>query len=264
MIGQIHLTDFINDLRRKGRYLFHKQEAAQEMNLSESALKASLARLSGKRKIGFLKDGLYQILPEEYAFSGSLPPQWFINELMSHLEIPYYTGLLSAAALHGAAHQAPQIFQVICPRQLRPLTIGNTQVHFYFNKDFSLTPTQDYKTPTGYLKVSTPEGTAFDLLRYLHQSGHLNHVATVLSELADTLDKDRLLFVAEKISLRYVQRLGYVLDSIGAASLTTSLHTLVLESAVRYVPLRADAPIQRAEKNKKWHILVNERVETDL
>ena len=110
MIRQIHLIDFINDLRRKGRYLFHRKEASQQINLSASALKSSLARLSRKRKIGFLKNGLYQILPEEYAVSGSLPPQWFINELMNHLEVPYYAGLLSAAALHGAAHQAPQIF----------------------------------------------------------------------------------------------------------------------------------------------------------
>lgn len=263
MDRKIHLSDFIDDLRKKGHYLFEKQEAIRHLHIGEEALKSSLARLSKKGKIGFLKNGLYQIIPAEYSVSGSLPPQWFVHRLMTHLGVPYYTGLLSAAALHGAAHQAPQIFQVVCSKPLRSLKIGSSKICFYFNKELSFTPIQEHKTPSGFLKVSTPEGTAIDLVRYIRQSGHLNHVSTVLRDLSDVLDKDQLATAAKACSIRYGQRLGYLLDFVGAESLTSPLYRLVSENSQRYVPLRADAPTENAEKNNKWKILVNEEIETD-
>ena len=101
-------------------------------------------------------------------------------------------------------------------------------------------------------------------MRYLHQSGHLNHVATILSELGDRIDEEKLLIVGQKLSLRYSQRLGYLLDLLGHKSLTKSLHQLVSDKNLIYIPLRADSGAQDAEKNTKWHILVNEKVESDI
>ena len=163
-----------------------------------------------------------------------------------------------------AAHQAPQIFQVICQKQIPRLTLGGIKICFYGSKDFDVIPTQDLKTSAGYVKVSTPEGTAFDLMRYFHQSGHLNHVATILSELGDVIDSEKLPIVAQKISLRYSQRLGYLLDLLGHESLTKPLHQLVSNKNLRYIPLRPDSSAQTAEKNTKWHVLVNEKVDSDL
>ena len=45
-----------------------------------------------------------------------IPADWFIAELMQFLDLPYYVGVLSAAALHGAAHQQAQEFHVVVPR----------------------------------------------------------------------------------------------------------------------------------------------------
>jgi hypothetical protein len=55
--------------------------------------------------------------PLEYREAGGPPASWFIDDLMRFLGQPYYVGLLSAAAIHGAAHQQPMVFQgrvVIC------------------------------------------------------------------------------------------------------------------------------------------------------
>ena len=164
------LVAYLEDLRKQGRFLFLKKGAAETLGVSEDAIRKSISRLSTKGKVGHLKRGLYQIIPVEYESTGSLPPEWIIHDLMDHLGIPYYIGLLSAAALHGAAHQAPQIFQVICNKKIPGLSLGSFKICFYLSKDFSATPTQEIKTPAGYVKVSTPEGTAFDLLRYFHQS----------------------------------------------------------------------------------------------
>jgi len=149
-----------------------------------------------------------------------LPPEWFIDDLMAYLQVPYYVSLLSAASLHGSSHQAPQIFQVICGKVILPLTVGSVNIVFYYSKDVSDIPTQKIKVPSGYMNVPTPEGTAFDLMRYLHQSGHLNHVATVLSELAEVINEGKLALVGNQLSVRYVQRLGYILDMLGFEELT--------------------------------------------
>ena len=259
-----YLLNYIEGLRKQGKYLFLKKEAIQTLGVSSRALQNSIWRLSKKGKICYLKKGLYQIIPVEYESTGSLPPEWIIHDLMAHLGIPYYIGLLSAASFYGAAHQALQIFQVICQKKIPDLSLGKIKICFYGSKEFDAIPTQDLKTPAGYVKISTPEGTAFDLMRYLHQSGHLNHVATILSELGDRIDKEKLPIVGQKLSLRYSQRLGYLLDLLGHKSLAKSLHQLVSDKNLIYIPLRADSGAQDAEKNTKWHILVNEKVESDI
>ena len=41
------------------------------------------------------------------------PPSWHIDALMTREQQSYYVGLLKAAELHGAGHQAVMEFQVV-------------------------------------------------------------------------------------------------------------------------------------------------------
>ncbi|WP_430650025.1 type IV toxin-antitoxin system AbiEi family antitoxin [Bradyrhizobium ivorense] len=41
----------------------------------------------------------------------------------------------------------------------------------------------DQKTDTGHFKLSSPELTGLDLLRYVHVAGTIDSIATVLSDL---------------------------------------------------------------------------------
>ena len=260
----VSFTTYLDELRKQGRSLFLKKEAGQTLKISDDALRNSIARLVIKGEVKHLKKGLYQIIPIDYEDSGSLPPEWIIHGLMAHLGIPYYVGLLSAAALHGAAHQAPQIFQVICQKKIPDLILGSFKICFYLSKDISTIPTQTMKTPAGYINVSTPEGTAFDLVRYFHQSGHLNHVATVLSELGEELDPQKIAAIAPNFSVRYSQRLGFLLDTLGYEAVTGPLHQFLSQERVIAVPLRPDISASGAPKDAKWRILINETVESDI
>ena len=258
------LINYIENLRKKGKYLFLKEEACQALNISGTAFLKSAHRLFKKGKIAHLKKGLYQIITEEYANDGSLPPEWFIDDLMKYLETPYYVGLLTAASMHGSSHHATQIFQVVCAKVIPSLVIGSVRIIFYYNKNITQIPTQKIKVPSGYINVSTQESTALDLLRYLHQSGHLNNVATVLSELAETMDPEKIANAGNQMSIRYSQRLGYILDTLGFEALTKQLNKTVSAKLTRYIPLRSDTDDTVIEKNQKWHILVNEILETDV
>ena len=102
---------------------------------------------------------------------------------MTALKQRYYVGLLSAAALHGAAHQAPHEFQVVTDKPTRAMVLGNARIFFITKKGMANTPTVPIKTPTGDVRVSTPEATALDLVRYPQHAGSLSNVATVLADL---------------------------------------------------------------------------------
>lgn len=264
MKENFNLINYIENLRKRGKYLFLKDEACQALDISGAAFLKSVHRLFKKGKTAHLKKGLYQIIIEEYANDGSLPPEWFIDDLMTYLEAPYYVGLLTAASMHGSSHHATQIFQVVCAKVIPPLAIGSVRIMFYYNKNITQIPTQKIKVPSGYMNLSTPESTAFDLLRYLHQSGHLNNVATVLSELAEAMTPEKTASAGNQMSIRYSQRLGYILDTLGFEALAKQLNESISAKLTRYIPLRSDTDDVVIEKNQKWHILVNEALDTDV
>jgi hypothetical protein len=54
---------------------------------------------------------------------------------MEYLELPYYVALLSAAAIHGAAHQKSQEFQVITNKSLRTIHVRGLRISMVSETD---------------------------------------------------------------------------------------------------------------------------------
>lgn len=254
---------FIEALQSAGRYTFTREEALKALRVSDIALKNALWRLSKAGRVISPRRGFYVVVPPEYRAAGSIPPSWFVRDLMAYLGRPYYVGLLSAAALHGAAHQSPHEFQVVTDRPLLPIKVGRARILFVKKAHLAKTPIVGIKTPTGEIRVSTPEATALDLVRYPEHAGFLSNVATVLGELAERLDARALVRAAEADSeLAYAQRLGYLLERIGCAELAVPLAEWLDTNAPRVVPLRPDRPIAGVPRAARWRVAVNEEVET--
>ncbi len=253
---------FIEALQSAGRYTFTREEALKALRVSDIALKNALWRLSKAGRVISPRRGFYVVVPPEYRAAGSIPPSWFVRDLMAYLDRPYYVGLLSAAALHGAAHQSPQEFQVVTDRPLLPIKVGRALILFVKKAHLVRTPTVGIKTPTGEIRVSTPEATALDLVRYPEHAGFLSNVATVLGELAERLDARALVRAVEADSeLAYAQRLGYLLERIGCAELAVPLAEWLDAKAPRVVPLRPDRPTAGVPRAARWRVAVNEEVE---
>src|SRR5271166_6811758 len=104
-----------------------------------------------------------------------LPPSWYVDDLMRHEGRPYYVGLLRAAELHGASHQAVMEFQVVTNKKMPELHVGRSRIAFYYRKDMAPVPAgiEDRKTDTGRMKVSSVELTVLDLLHYPRAAGAL-------------------------------------------------------------------------------------------
>ncbi|MBY0471529.1 type IV toxin-antitoxin system AbiEi family antitoxin [bacterium] len=259
------LAQLVDSYQSSGKYTFLRDEAITALGLSKQAIKKAVERLVAKQRLAVPRRGFYVIVPLEYRQAEAPPPIWFIDDLMRFHGCSYYVGLLSAAAIHGAAHQQPQEFQVIAPIQLRQLNVGRARIRFFTKQQMKHTPIQEVKTETGSMRVSTPEATALDLVRYMENAGHLNHVATVLSELADRLDAGKLISAAEQEpELAHVQRLGYLLDQVGvSASLSTQLAEWITKKKPTSTALRADKPTARQPTDRKWKVRVNEKIEVD-
>lgn len=253
----------VEDLLGEGRYTFTREEAERRLGRGRTATYHALYRLLKARWLVMPRSGFYVIVDPQHRSVGTLPPEWFVDDLMKHMSRPYYVALLSAAQLHGAAHQRPQEFQVVIPRRtVRAVHAGNVSIRFFGKGSFDRSRRQEIKTPTGLLMASTPETTAWDLVRYPGASGGLDNVATVLGELADKIDGRELCATVKRHGdVRVAQRLGWLLDHAGEKPLAKQLVPLVSGAPVRR--LDPAAPPDGARVSRKWRLLVNAHVEAE-
>jgi len=207
--------------------------------------------------------GFHVILSPEHRTVGCLPAEEFIDALMKHVGEPYYVGLLSAAEYFGAAHQRPQVFQVVVGRKRKPIRCGKVRIDFIARQNAMDIPCVMRNVKTGYLRLSTPEATAFDLVGYLDRAVGFNHVATVLSELSEEIHDKELGAAAQFSSVAWAQRLGYLLEFLGKSEAVPVLASYVEETAKRTVPLVPWKSMKGAVRNPRWRIAVNEEVEPD-
>ena len=259
------IAEWVEAQQASGRYVFTREDAGEGLGGSPVAVQTALRRLKQKGRIASPRRGFYVVVPPEYRTAGCPPASWFIDDLMSYLGREYYyVGVLTAAALHGAAHQQPMVFQVIADRATRPMRAGRVRIEVHVSRTVRAMPVARIETETGSMAVATPETTAFDLVRFFSAAGYWNNVATVLYELAEKLDKDRLLEIAPHVRLPDVQRLGYLLTVVGEVPLAEPLAEWLRERRTTVVCLRTDRPKGSAEIDPRWRLVPNEQVDIDL
>ncbi len=263
MDTRAHISDWIENLPAEGRYTFTRQDAEEASGASFVAIQSALRRLKQKGRITSPRRGFYVLVPPEHRVAGSPPASWFIEDLMRFCGCDYYVGLLSAAALYGAAHQQPMVFQVLTDMLNATMSAGRVTIHARKSRSIGRSLTRRIQTETGTMAVSTPEVTALDLVRFPRAAGHWNNIATVLVELAEQMDPERLIKAAEHGRLPDAQRLGYLLDRLEKAHLAGPLADWLAARRTTIVALRTDTTIDGYETNPRWRVIPNEDVEPD-
>lgn len=260
--GELHR--WIEGLPGEGRYVFSRAETGSATTASPRAVEMTLSRLKKRGAIASPRRGFFIVVPPEYRSAGSPPASWFIDDLMRHLGRRYYVALLTAASIHGAAHQQPMAFQVIADHVERDIAIGRSRIEFHVSSLVAEAATTAVQTETGTMVISTPETTALDLVRYPAASGYWNNVVTVLSELAKELDPSRLASVATRFPSATVQRLGWLLELVGQQALAEELRRALEDKRVVATPLSSWRDASDSPQDPRWRILVNDQVEIDL
>ena len=225
--------------------------------------RAALRRLKTKVEIADPFRGFHVIVPPEYRRLGCLPAEQFVPQLMRHLDEAHYVALLSAAELHGAAHQRPQAFQVMVKTNRRAIACGEVRVQFIARGDMDRTSVVERRTPRGPLRVASPEATALELVGYADQAAGLDNVASVIAELVESIDPSRLLEECARSPIAWVQRLGYLLDVTEHRDLADALASFVVVHAKVVAPLVRARSRSGAPRDARWKLVVNATVEPD-
>ncbi|MCI5072656.1 type IV toxin-antitoxin system AbiEi family antitoxin [bacterium] len=255
------ISQYIDQLQKQGQYTFTLEDIFKLPHRSKQNTKIALHRLLQKKRIIKPAQGFYAIVPIEYKSTGVVPPSWYIDPLMQYLNAPYYVGLLTAASLHGASHQASMQFQVVSQKQIR--ASKKLGIYYQIKKNTLDIPSIEKTTQTGTMLISSPEATAFDLVMYMEVCGHIHNVATVLIELAEVIRQDKVKDLVHVYPITVCQRLGYILDFIEEHSIAKALYEALpkKKNKTHLIPSHSQ---QDGELDQKWRIIINERIDPDL
>jgi predicted transcriptional regulator of viral defense system len=266
-----HLGSYLTQLLSMGQVYFSAAQAQQALGISKGALLDAAEKQQKRGNLISPRRGFYVIVPPEYRAMGALEPPWYIDALMAHEKRPYYVGLLTAAALHGATHQAVMEFQVVTYKQLPKIRAGRSSIVFYYRKDMDVVAQalHRHKTKTGTMKVSGFELTALDLVRYPHAAGGMHHIATVFSDLGFRLDADKLAVLSRKFERSVRQRLGFLLEVTGHGAKGDAMYARLEGEPLPWVELEpslaADPDLAPpvVQRNERWHVIGRSVPESD-
>lgn len=247
-----------------GIHAFTTDDAAAAAGIRSESARPALARLSKNKLVFSPARGLYIPIPPEYRSWGAVPAASFVDALMHHLDRAYYVGYLSAAEIHGAAHQRPQVFQVVTDRDVRDRDFGRVRLRFITNRAAASLPSTRRNTPTGTMAVATPELTALDLANRPSNGGALHNVATVLIDLVDDgkLDDVALASLAARFPVAASRRTGWIVERFTDVRLD-ALADAVSASVDEPSKLDQHGP-RRGAVDPRWRVRVNAEIEPDL
>ena len=259
-----HFGSYLTELLSKGQGYFSAAQALDALSITKGALLKAAEKQQKRGNLISPRRGFYVIVSPEYRAMGAPEPSWYIDALMAHEKRPYYVGLLKAAELHGAAHQAVMEFQVVTDKQMPRIRAGRSSIIFYYRKDLRAVEKglQRYKTKTGTMQISGPELTALDLVRYPHAAGGLHHIATVLSDLGLRIDPQKLALLSNAFERSVGQRLGFLLGVSGHGTKGDVMHArLTRGSLLPWIELEPslstdpDLSPLVVERSESWHVI---------
>jgi predicted transcriptional regulator of viral defense system len=250
-----------DELISRGRYWATSGDIAELTALSGGALHQALVRLRKAGNAVSPAKGFWVMVPPEYRNLGAPPPDWYVDAMLAALDRDYYVSFLTAAAAHGARHQAAMSFQIVVDRALRARRVGRTRFEFTVDSHVTDMDVVAVPTHTGSIRMASRETTAVDLVWKPSHAGGLGNTLTVLSELGD-LNPDRLAALAALRSTAVVRRLGWLLARARADLDLTALQALAHEKGSTPTDLRAGGP-RRGAVDPDWLVRVNADVEAD-
>lgn len=265
-------SSYLDRLLSEGRLVLVPAQAQKDIGISKRSFVDAADRQKKRGRLIMPRRGFYVIVSPQYLALGAPPPSLYIDNLMRHEGHPYYVGLLKAAELHGASHQAVMQFQVVTDKRLPKIRAGRSSIVFYYRKymDDIAKGLQEHKTDAGFIKISCIELTMLDLVRYPHAGAGLDNIATVLRDLGAHVDPHTLATLSSAFERTIVQRLGYLLDKLGFGERTEPLcETLSNFRSLPWIelePVRAahnDIKREPIERDERWHVIVRRMLEID-
>ena len=257
-----HLPDW---LLSHGIAAVTTDEAAKLIGVPKGQVRQRMAAVRARGRMVSPSRGLWVPVPPDRMEWGAPEPAAYLDALMAHLGTGYYVGWLSAAALHGASHQAPQVVQVAAGRHVADRAVGRSRLHFLTRGSVGLIPTARVASLSGMLTASTPGATMLDVAEDIGEAGGVDNAATVIAELAweNAGYLADVLTAAPAHSNAAVRRVGWFLDEVAGESGLEPLERLAAGTAAN-PSLLSPYDGRTSDVSARWMINVNRKVEPDL
>jgi predicted transcriptional regulator of viral defense system len=261
MIRPLIPSQLPEHLLAEGRYWFTTSEAESLLERRREKLYPRLAEMERSGKLFSPAKGLYVVVPPDYRSWGVVPAGWFIDPMMRQLGREYYVSFLSAAARHGASHQAPQTFQVAVDRTLEDRDVKRVRLRFVKNRVVGEAAREDAQTQTGTFQLATKETTLVDLAWRPRLGGGISNVATILKELGE-IDAQALARVAATRGRGTARRLGWLIERYRPDIETFWLRQVARpDDGTAAVLVPGNPP--RGQVDRHWGLRLNGEVEPD-
>lgn len=258
---QVNFADLWDELLSEGRSSFTVADLVERTGATPNAVYGAAKYAIDRKRLFSPVRGLYVVVPPEHRTWGVTPATHFIDPMMRHLGVDYYVAFASAAQWWGAAHQAPQEFQVVTDRRVRDRDIERVRLRFYTSASIDADAVRRVAGPRTMMKVATPDLCAVDLASRPRAGGGLSNAATILAELPD-LDGERLARLVARRSRPEARRLGWLLELVRSDLDLTALREVAQPDHGR-PSLLASEGTRRGDHNERWGVIVNATVEAD-
>ena len=248
---------FIEEKLKTGRITFNIGELLSKTGLSAIAAKNQLQRMRSHVVRVSRPHAFFLIVEPQYHAMGAPPVEWWLDDYFRWLGHPYYLALLSAAETYNSSPQAIQFKHVItdCPR--RDVTIGRLRIRFFVKSRIELTPVLQPPTAYAPLRVSTPEATALDLVRYASRIGGIGRALETLIPLLPVCRASgirRALDAEGEVAI--AQRFGYLIDTAGQSRLAKVVHDWLPRSIVSASLGPAKQALSETIESGRWRLVV--------
>lgn len=263
--GTVAPADVSDWLLSRGVSLVTTEEAAHLVGVKEDQLRQRLAPLRKRGRLAKAGRTLWVPVPPERIEWGAPEPIAYIDAMMEKLGTAYCVGWLSAAAVHGAGHQAAQTFDTAASRALRNREVGRSLLRFKQRPDVEKIPAKRMSLPAGRANVATVESCMLMMASDVEFSGGLDNAATVIVELSENADFSpaRLAAASCVFSNAAARRVGWILDRFGGEVDTDPLHELC--SSFGEAPsVLNPAHLSKGRIDRRWTVIENGEVDPDL
>jgi len=264
--NKMNIREWIHSREIRGRATFSIADVKDAFAERPSkSINTELSRQVSRGRVQSVYRGFYVIVPVQYQLKGVIPPVYYVDDLMDYVGKPYYVGLLSAAAMHGATHQRAMKTQVMTVLPRIKASGKNSLLDWSYRQQIPEAFVMKKNAEIGTLHYSGPELTAVDLVQFASHVGGYQRVTTVLAELMDSVDMGKVDELLPFTTVATVQRLGYLLECVLSRQDQADALFQVLKTQGSWNSIllsndqnrRVDAPANR------WHVNGNIDIEVD-
>ena len=216
------------------------------------SINTELSRQVSRGRVQSVYRGFYVIVPVQYQLKGVVPPVYYIDGLMDYVGKPYYVGLLSAAAMHGATHQRAMKTQVMTVLPRIKASGKNSLLDWSYRQQIPEAFIVKKNAEIGMLCYSGPE------LGY-------QRVATVLAELMDSVDMGKVGELLPFTTVATIQRFGYLLEYVLSRQdqADALFQVLKTQGSWNSILLSNDRDRRVGAPANRWHVNGNIDIEVD-